>query len=58
MPLIVERENDTVRKVSIKIGNEEFNADWGCEIPHAEAMRRLRIMLSTFDREPVEEPKP
>ena len=58
MAIKVERKPDTVRNASIKIGNEAFSVDWGCEIPHAEAMRRLRIMLSTFDREPVEEPKP
>jgi hypothetical protein len=55
MPLQMPPESPaTVRKISIKIGDEEFNADWGREIPHAEAMRRLRIMLSTFDREAQE----
>jgi hypothetical protein len=55
MPLQMPPEpNDTVRKISIKIGDEEFSADWGKPIPHNEAMRRLRVMLSTFDREAQE----
>lgn len=55
MPLKVKRQEPTVRKASIAIGSETFSVDWGREIPHAEAMRRVRIVLATFDREPAQE---
>ncbi len=54
MPIVAPVEEETtVRKISIVVGDESFHADFGSGIPHAEAMRRLRVMLNTFDREPA-----
>ncbi len=57
MPIMMPAEDPpTVRKIAIVIGDENFSADFGVALPHAEAMRRLRIMLSTFDRSEPEQP--
>lgn len=53
MAVINEKDDDAVQSVSIQIGNETFSAKWAKPLPHAEAMRRVRVMLSTFDREPA-----
>lgn len=51
MPTQMPKPDDGVRKISIEVGSEKFSCDFGQDIPHAEAMKRLRIMLATFDRE-------
>ena len=56
MTVLNSEQPETVRLVAIHIGDETFTAKWDKGIPHAEAMRRVRIMLGTFDREPMKEP--
>ena len=51
MALRVETEPDTVRKFRIEIGSEFVACDFGRDIPRNEAMKRIRIMLDTFDKD-------
>ena len=51
MAVQVPTETETVRTIHIQIGSEWTKADFGRDIPHAEAMEKARIILDTFDRE-------
>lgn len=51
MALAIDREPEMVRHIKVEVGAQSHAVDFGRPIHHAEAMRRLREILRTFDRE-------
>lgn len=53
MPVIVDQPADTIRKFRIEFGEEWCAMDFGREVSRKKAMAMARLMLATFDDEPV-----